>query len=327
MKYQTSYSRISKAFGIESEILYIASHNPSYTKMQIPKSNGDLRVVFAPNQNLKKAQRKIADKLNKVYSPLLPDGVMGFVKVKDWESHKRDIVSNAKLHLKSKYLVNLDIKDFFPSINTNMVKSTLNRLIKIDPECLEIVCNLLMHNGSLPPGSPASPVISNLVLLQLDKNIGTYCKSNKLIYSRYADDISISSKGKVDACQIDNICAMIMESGFQINTEKTKKYGKKDIKEVTGIAVQNKKLRLCQDTIKEISDNIDYYHDWKQRILKQYGATEMVQSKIKSMQRSIKGQLNFAKRIDGADGKSHQMLLSKYEKSIDERVFANKFYV
>jgi RNA-directed DNA polymerase len=327
MVYQSSYEAFAKSFKIKTQDLYLACANPSYTLIRIPKSNGDMREVFAPESKLKGIQRILALRLNKVYSKCMPKGVMGFVKSKPWMNDKRDIVANANAHRKSRYLINLDIKSFFPSIHTSMVMSTLEKLLHLDEGKKNILQKLILHNGSLPPGSPSSPVISNLVFIDLDMLIQKYCDKHDIIYTRYVDDITLSSKKKIRTKHINYVCKIVNGGGFEINTDKTKEFGKKEIKEVTGIAIDQKKLQLCSSMIDEIEGNIAYYHEWKQRILKQYGANEMVNSKIRTMQKSINGQLSFAKRIDGAKGKTYLKLSESYHKSIDEKVFASKVYL
>lgn len=111
MKNKSAFYHFAKSFNLEQEDLYLVYSSPTYHTFEIPKRNGDLRTIFAPAPNLKKLQRKIAEKLSKYYSESLPDSVMGFVKTAALKK-KRDIVSNARKHRKSKYLINIDIENF-----------------------------------------------------------------------------------------------------------------------------------------------------------------------------------------------------------------------
>lgn len=326
MKNKSAFYHFAKSFNLEQEDLYLVYSSPTYHTFEIPKRNGDLRTIFAPAPNLKKLQRKIAEKLSKYYSESLPDSVMGFVKTAAWKK-KRDIVSNARKHRKSKYLINIDIENFFPSIKTEHVAKVLNEIIKLDNEGVQIIRQILMKDDSLPPGSPASPILSNLVFKPIDLAIEHFCRGEKIIYTRYVDDMTFSSKKEITKTQICTIVDILTKHNFRVNEDKTVIYKKNDIKEITGIAIIDKKLALCESTIDEIKSNIHYYKEWKQQILRQYGSNESVRKKISHMQRSIKGQLNFAKRIDGEKGEKYNELKELYEHSLDEKEFAFKVYI
>jgi hypothetical protein len=139
--------------------------------------------------------------------------------------------------------------------------------------------------------------------------------------------LTFSSNKKISNQEIKEIQGILEHHGYQINPDKTIFYKKKDVKVVTGIAIKDNKLELCEETLEEIEQNISYYHEWKQRVLHQYGAIPEVKDKIRKMQKSIEGQLNFAKRIEGEKGKTYKKLKSSYESSLDEKKFSFKLYI
>lgn len=326
MNLRSNFTTFAKNFGIKKSELYLAYQNPSYSLIEIPKKNGDLRKVYAPAPTLKKVQRCIADKLNNFYQPLTPKNVMGFVKSSGF-SKKRDILVNAEKHRKSNYLINLDIQNFFTTCNEEMITKALSRYTPIHQDQLEIFLHLCFFQHTLPPGSPASPVISNIIFLPIDRSIHQYCKSKNIKYTRYVDDLSFSSNTKISKATIQQIDKILQSFDFEINPEKTCIYENKDEMEVTGISIKDKKLKLCNSTVEEIEKNISYYHEWKQKVLRQYGAIPEVKSKILKMQKSIKGQLNFAKRVDGDNGKTYTKLRKSFEHGIDEKDFNFKLYI
>jgi RNA-directed DNA polymerase len=154
-----------------------------YRHFDISKRSGKVRVISAPDARLKMLQRKIAALLNQLYRPRNP--VHGFCE-------GRSVKTNAEAHWKSKYVVNLDIKSFFPTITENRVKGLFLSL-GIDHDVATVAARLCCNAGMLPQGAPSSPVISNMICFSLDKHLLQIAKRSRCIYTRYADDITFSS--------------------------------------------------------------------------------------------------------------------------------------
>ena len=87
-----------------------------YTEFKIKKKSGSQRSIHAPVKGLKALQKTLAFILQCVYEP--HKAAMGFVR-------ERSIVDNAKIHVGSNYVYNIDLKDFFPSIDQARVWKTL----------------------------------------------------------------------------------------------------------------------------------------------------------------------------------------------------------
>lgn len=128
-------------------------------------------------------QRTIALLLDQLYSPR--NTVHGFVP-------ERSVKTNATAHLRSKFVVNLDIERFFPAISENRVAGLL-KAMGVNDEVAEIVARLSTNQGVLPQGAPTSPVLSNMICFKLDKELHEIAKAGRCIYTRYADDITLSS--------------------------------------------------------------------------------------------------------------------------------------
>jgi RNA-directed DNA polymerase len=202
----------------------------TYFEYRIRKRNGKVRIIKEPNPELKAVQHEILRSLSSIVE--IPLMVNGFVR-------NRSILTNAEPHLKSKYILSIDISDFFPSITEDMIQLALRRAGISDHEVVRIadICTL---EGRLPQGAPTSPILSNIVFRPLDDQITEYCNTKGLIYTRYADDVTISGE-YVDAKEIlpflDNLLRM---NGFRMNYDKTKLYGKNVCARVTGITVVSK---------------------------------------------------------------------------------------
>jgi len=214
-----------------------------YVTYKIRKRSGKMRRIDAPQDPLKQIQFDIMNKVLYLFKahPI----AHGFVK-------SRSPVSNATVHVGKKYILTIDIKDFFNSIHGAKITDALRWLLKLqnkftftDEDCL-LISQILCYNGGLPQGSPASPVMSNLVCLGLDKRLLHIAQNHSAEITRYADDITASS-------DIDNLKAVQLEIdtvvrlfGLRPNTKKTRHLRYYQRQMVTGI-VTNKKLGVKKD--------------------------------------------------------------------------------
>lgn len=214
------------------------------------------RQISAPDERLKGLQRKISLILHQLYSPRIT--THGFIKGKS-------VVTNAKSHLGMKYVVNIDIKDFFGTISERRIIGVL-KAIGVPPRVAKALAKICCNNGCLPQGAPSSPVLSNIIMFKFDKLLLRLCKENASIYTRYADDITISShrppqflfessippSGKFAtealSAKIKNI---FLGNGFLINEDKLHLSDSNSRKIVTGIKV-NQILNVDRKFVRNI---------------------------------------------------------------------------
>lgn len=154
-----------------------------YEPFTLLTTSGKVRLITAPQPRLKHLQRRIAALLDQLYRPRHP--VHGFVA-------QRSIKTNALTHLHRRYVLNLDLKDFFPTITENRVSGVL-RALGIDERVAGIVARICCYQGTLPQGAPTSPVLSNMVCFRLDKVLMLIARDARSLYTRYADDLTFSS--------------------------------------------------------------------------------------------------------------------------------------
>lgn len=147
--------------------------------------------------------------------------------------------------------MNIDIKDFFPSIRAKRVFELFKGEYFEFPDKIAVLLTLLStYKGILPAGSPASPVISNLCCLNLDDELTNFCSTNGFSYSRYADDLSFSTDVKITAEQITAIKEIIRKHDFTVNENKVYLRSSNVRQTVTGITV-NEKLNVKRELIKK----------------------------------------------------------------------------
>ena len=125
--------------------------------------------------------------------------VHGFVK-------NKSVLSNAKQHLKKKYILNLDLKNFYGSINFGRVRGLfMSKPFNMGDRAATIIAQICCDNDSLPQGACTSPIISNFIMSRLDKELIQFAKNTHTTYTRYADDMLISSITKFDSNEVVNL--------------------------------------------------------------------------------------------------------------------------
>jgi RNA-directed DNA polymerase len=156
-----------------------------YTRFTIPKRRGGERTIEAPSDKLKALQRRVVHRL---LNPLpMHDAATGFVP-------GRSIVDNARPHVGSGVVINLDLADFFPTISADRV-TEMFRALGWDADAANLLARMCTNEGHLPQGAPTSPAISNLVCRRLDERLSRLAEHYKGNYTRYADDITLSLPG------------------------------------------------------------------------------------------------------------------------------------
>ena len=249
---------LAGAMGIGVRELRFLSYNRDvsrtshYRQFELPKKTGGTRLISAPMPRLKRAQYWI---LENVLAKLATHAAAhGFVP-------GRSIVSNATPHVGAAVVVNLDLKDFFPTISYRRVKGLLRSLgyseqlaTVIALLCTEADNDVVEMHGErfyvargerrLPQGSPASPAISNIICRRLDRRLEGMALKLGYRYTRYADDMTFSAAAREHAAHVNKLLwrarSIIRDEGFSEHEDKTRIMRKGARQEVTGIVVNDK---------------------------------------------------------------------------------------
>ena len=227
------------------------SKNSNYRQFSIPKKTGGFRKIWAPLPKLKAIQKRIqTDILEKM---MIHGSAHGFVPGKS-------IYTNAQEHINSRVVVGVDLENFFPTFTFPRIKgvfrsygypqgiATLLALL-----CTEAPRRMIqLHEQTyyvaagprvLPQGSPASPMLTNIACMRLDRRFSGYGARHGWRYTRYADDLTFSivdssSKEKPD---IRSLLRMIhhvtISEGLKVHPKKTHIMSKGSRQEVTGLVV------------------------------------------------------------------------------------------
>jgi len=249
----------------------------SYIEIPFKKKDGTPRPIRAPKKKLKLIQRAILD--NILSDIKLPPCCYGFSK-------NKSIIENAQTHLEGNYLLNLDIRNFFPSVHyTKIQKIFLD--VGLNQGLADILCNLTTYEYRLPQGAPTSPFLASVALSNLDYRLTKLAKSNYLTYTRYFDDITFSGSKRVILLEKD-IIQIIKEEGYIISIPKRKIFTKSEIKEVNGILLKDGKLSL-----KNTDELLSYVED-----ISKYGLGRLKTDNPEKERQSIVGKIAFLKQID-----------------------------
>lgn len=232
-----------------SFLLYKLPNISKYNSFCISKKNGQSRLIAAPEDRLKSLQRVTAsilyDCLHEIQVRHGQGAAYGFMR-------GRGIYDNATKHRNKKWVFNLDLADFFPSINFGRVRGFFinNSEFRLDHRVATILAQISCWNNELPQGAPTSPVISNFICGSLDYRLSRLAKRNRCSYTRYADDITFSSNHEEVPQQIAETidgpqgwrCGPALEhvisaAGFSINPSKTRMSWSYSRQSVTGLVV------------------------------------------------------------------------------------------
>lgn len=298
--------------------LYALKPDNMYTDFSIEKNNGGKRIISAPDERLKKIQRKLAHLLENVYEPKVC--AYGFISGKN-------INGNAKKHQRSNQILNIDLKDYFTQINFGRVRGMfINKPYEIGKDAATVLAQIVCYKGKLPQGAPTSPIIANMICAPMDNHFMRLAKKYHMQYTRYADDITFSVKKTFpkEIAYVEDgnvvlgskITDILQKDGFEENKEKIHLRTQNERQEVTGLIV-NKVVNVRREYIREIrailhnyekmgldETVISYVDKYKKNIdvnkLKKALEQENKRQKIETWFDSIiKGKINFIKDIRG----------------------------
>lgn len=258
---------------IPKERLLEIVQRKEYYYYLVPKKNGAMRRIIVPNDDLKGVQRWINKHILQAINPL--DCVTGFVPGKS-------IVNNAQIHENKKYILNLDLKDFFESISidrverlfyslgykqeialfiANICTTTINKKYirwKFNENHIKYFEPLLQKEKPfLVQGAPTSPTIANLICYRMDKKLISHTKRHGINYSRYADDITFSSDNVHTLPKMSYIKKLMIEENFQLNEKKIKLLKNGMRQEVTGLLI-NERVRIPRAYKKDIYRHLHF---------------------------------------------------------------------
>ncbi|MBV7596909.1 retron Ec67 family RNA-directed DNA polymerase/endonuclease [Aeromonas sp. sia0103] len=373
----------AKLLGVDAAFLtrtlYIVKPDNQYSQFTIDKKSGGKRIINAPSDELKSLQKKLSnlllDCIDEINAKKFPksqsikpklrkndenDYAAEVLKIKIPTSEskqpslshgfvrERSIITNAMMHIGKKNVLNIDLENFFDSFNFGRVRGFFikNNNFKLNDHIATVIAQIACYENKLPQGSPCSPVISNLITHSLDIKLAFLARKYKCTYTRYADDITFSTRKDDFPNQLarhdgntyilgKKLLREIKSSGFSVNNNKTRIQFKNSRQDVTGLIVNKKPntkkeyWRLARakcntlfktGTFTSIKDNVE----------------------VKGNLNELEGQLNFIDHVDHYNrlrqkpplvpeytlktiGKSTRILLSGREKTFSQFLYYRLF--
>ena len=315
-----------------------------YRQFKIKKKSGGFRQITAPrSQNYMMMLQAVNEILKSMYVP--SDYAMGFTE-------GRSVVTNAAIHKDQNYILNIDLKDFFPSVEQWRVWKRLQlapfNFSQQIASLLAGLCSMRVlrekmdekreHENDkqfayvLPQGAPTSPILTNMICDKLDRRLAGLAKRFGLHYSRYADDITFSSMHYVYSEKGDfwqELIRIISDQGFRINDEKTRLQKRGSRQEVTGIII-SKKLNVTKKYVRDVRNVLYIWekYDYTAALSKFLPKYKTEKGHVKKgnpdLINVIDGKLMYLKMVKGEEDPVYIRLHSKFHLLVDKVRDINK---
>ncbi|MBF5006038.1 reverse transcriptase family protein [Diaphorobacter caeni] len=264
----TSAAQLAQSMGVSvAELRFLSFHREvarshHYHSFTLPKKTGGERLISAPMPRLKRAQYWVLD--NVLAKMPAHDAAHGFLA-------GRSIISNAKPHAGQDVVINLDVKDFFPSIAFGRIKGVFRQLgygekiatvfallcSENRAQAWQVDGEKLFVGGKarervLPQGAPTSPMLTNLLCRRMDRRLQGLAAQLGFVYTRYADDLTFSASGEAASNNVGRLLGrvrwILRDEGFTPHPDKERVMRKGRRQEVTGLVVNGDAPSVSRET-------------------------------------------------------------------------------
>ena len=339
-RFRALYTRndVADLFEISSShlnyVLYRGRQAYPYRLFKIPKKTGGSRSISAPSGSILILQSKLLSVLRLIYRP--KPSVHGFVE-------DRSILSNALQHSGKRFVLNVDLTDFPPSINYGRVRGMLMaEPYSLGEQAASALALLCTNENALPQGAPTSPILSNMICSRMDGELLRLAAEAKCYYTRYADDLTFSTSapkfpealasvhkeaGTETATPGDALSQIIRSNAFEINEKKLRLQYKACHQEVTGLTV-NKFPNVRRRFVRQLRAML---HAWRKHgydaaqseYLQRYDIAEARNPEHQRVEFShvVQGKLAFLKMVKGESDQAYRKLAGQLH-SLDPSLIA-----
>jgi RNA-directed DNA polymerase len=311
---------VARTLEVDWQLLtYILYRSPHlrYAEFEIPKRRGGTRTILRPTRDLAILQGKLRQVLEAVYRPRRC--VRGF-------HPGTSIVKNAEPHVAAPVVLNVDLLDFFPSINFGRVRGLLaappyNRPTPV----ATLIAQISTVRDQLPQGAPTSPVLSNMVAASLDTRMTRIARAHGLVYTRYADDLTFSTSEPTLPSSIasrvggrvvlgESLSAEVAAAGFRPNPAKLHLRGPSERQEVTGLVV-NTRVNVPRTRIRQVRAMLHAWRKWGiERADAEFRSRYDIRrrSGAPAFKRVLRGRIDYIRMVRGQEDELYQRLHDQY---------------
>ncbi|MDG5977854.1 Ribonuclease H [Hydrogenophaga taeniospiralis CCUG 15921] len=303
--------------------MYTKPKSELYTKFEIPKRTGGVREVSAPFSHLKLIQQRLAaillectKELREKHASKSKNKNFEFRGVSHGFMPGHSIMTNGQAHTTRRFVFNVDLSDFFGSINFGRVRGFFikDNNFALDEKTATILAQIACFDNKLPQGSPCSPVISNLLGHILDVALVELARKNKCTYTRYADDLTFSTNKRIFPSEIalateddgnswlpgNELIRVVRRNGFDFNERKTRMQYKDSRQEVTGLSV-NRKVNVPASyryTVRAMASSLFRTGKFEHIIKYKSASGDEIVSKCDGKINQLLGMLSFIHQVD-----------------------------
>jgi len=263
-------------------------------KVEIPKTQGGTRMLGIPTATDRLLQQAIAQWLSPKYEEEFSNYSYGFRKGRN--AHQAVMQAQQNLNEGYEWIIELDLEKFFDRVNHDKLMGQLAKKIT-DKRTLKLIRSYLksgiMIDGVVSPrtegtpqGSPLSPLLSNIVLDELDKELKV--RDNRFV--RYADDCSIYVRSEKSANRIMETITNYIESKLRLKVNRTKsKVNRPNESTLLGFSFYQREkgweIRIAPKSLKKIKQ--------KMKENTKRNDPSSAKEKIKKMEAVIRGWVNY----------------------------------
>lgn len=240
----------------------------SYREFAVPKANGSFRQIASPLPKIDRIQRHLLiNELSELPVHYCATAYRTGSSIRD----------NAQRHAKNEFILKMDFKEFFNSIEPKHFRRHVRTHFpkKYTRQEMAILWRYLFwaqptgdrekpYRLCLSVGSASSPFISNSIMYAADEHLAAFCSSRKITYTRYADDLTFSA-GTME--QLRPLVSKVRQLNelpnldfLTVNDKKTLFLTKAGNRTITGLVVTNEgRVSLGRDRKRLIRSMIDKF--------------------------------------------------------------------
>ncbi len=273
----------------EKELRYFGANKSKLVKeltlIQFKNGKQKERIVYNPSVKYKDVLRRV--NRNLLSKAKLPDGVLGGVI-------GSSIDTLAQIHCEQEAVLSIDLKSFYPNIESGRVFKFFKRSGCRNDVC-EILTDITTLNGSLPQGFPTSPMLANLIAFDLDNQHLSYCKKHRIRRTRWVDDITFSGSTDTLKRHAQSLIGAVSFNKFKLSNKKTSFEIRPNNPVVVGLNVSGSAPSLPQIYIDKLRDLLlECRHSGWNSVQENYECNAF--GKRKNLQLSLESRINRVKK-------------------------------